>query len=340
MSEAKLNIVGGGKDVGDEELRQWLENYIADHPHLTTVVLSRSDHIGYSRPTLDAYLNGTYFLPKVGGGLGVNPKNTSLEEKIRNYREKVDGAVRSGVRLGFSETILWQKFQYLCKLAVEEKLICLGYGSPGVGKSVAIGKYKIGKMTTMPIEILCSPNITAKYFAQKLAMELKLSPHHPIALLEDMICERLSSKRVPRLIIVDQGNYLDIKAIGTICYIWEKTRTPIVLLGTKKLFDLFMKSTETEDIRAQLISRVGWHCVFDELADFEVKSIVRHLLGDRASDAVVKKFFEITRGNHRYLDMLLPRVHSSIKKNEEAIEKGDFTLEEIIDDASTRLMVA
>lgn len=48
----------------DEELRVWLKRYVADHPHHPTAILSRAQYIGISRSALDAYLAGTYFLPR------------------------------------------------------------------------------------------------------------------------------------------------------------------------------------------------------------------------------------------------------------------------------------
>jgi hypothetical protein len=108
MSDAALKIVGGTKNVGDEELRQWLEDYVKDHPHLNTKILSRTDHIGFSRTGLDAYIKGTYFLSVAQGGAGVNPAESNLEKKIRAYREKVGEVVIDGVKKSYLETRLRQ----------------------------------------------------------------------------------------------------------------------------------------------------------------------------------------------------------------------------------------
>lgn len=338
MSEAKLKIVGGTAKLGNEELRLWLENYIKDHPHLSTIELARSDHTGVSRTALDAYINGTYFVPKESGGQGVNPAKSNIEKKIQAYREKVEGVVRGGIKTSYLETRLWQQFQYLCKTAIEEKAIVIGYGKPGVGKSRALQQYKTEKMTTMPIEILCSRNITPRYFVQKIAKEIGLSDRPPTAQLEDLIADKLK-KGAPRLCIVDQANYLDERALGTICYLWEKTRMPTVLLGTKDLFELFMQSSLTEDVRVQLSSRIAWHCPFVELSVEEVKSIVRQLLGRYATDSIVKQILDITHGNHRHLEMMLPRVNAILDANEELLGKGEVQVETLVQKAGRRLMI-
>lgn len=338
MNNSKLQIVGGTKMVGNEELRQWLEDYITNHSHLSTVELSRTDHIGVSRTALDAYLKGTYFVSKEMGGHGVNPENTQIEKKIQLYREKVEGVVRGGVRNGYLETRLWKQFEYLCMTAINERAIVIGYGKPGVGKSRALQQYKTEKLRTMPIEILCSRNVTPKYFAQKIAKEIGLKPRHSLAELEDLIAEKLI-KGAPRLLIVDQANYLDEKSLGTLCYLWEKTRIPIVLLGTKDLFDLFTESSLTEDVRRQLSSRVAWHCPFVGLEIGEVKSIVKTMLGKYATNDVVQQILEITHGNHRHLEMILPRVEAIFTANEDSLNRGDVQIETLIQKAGARLMI-
>jgi len=333
----KLKIAGGAQNVGDEELRIWLKNYVEEHPHLTTVILARLDHIGASRTALDAYINGTYFVSKELGGHGVNPKNTQVEAKIRAYREKVEGTVRHGYINSFLETRSWLQFQHACKTAIEENVIVVVYAKPGVGKSRCLQEYSTVKMTTMPIQILCSANITTRYFAQKIARECGVDDKLPTAQLEDKISERL--KRNPRPLFVDQANYLNEKALGTICYLWETARIPIVLIGTKDLFELFMTSRLTQDVRAQLSSRVAMHYPLMELSVEEVKTICKRALGEHATAETVQKIFSTTNGNHRHLDMLLPRVSASIRKNEEEIEKGNVLIPVLVERASSRIML-
>lgn len=338
---SKLKIVKGEYYEPDEKLRQWLEKYIEDHPHLPTSELERDDHVGYSRTALDAYLKGTYFLPKSSGGVfNIPPKKSRIEDKIRDYRDRMEGVIRHGVRDSFIPTRLWQQFQFLCKTAIEEKAIVIGYGKPGAGKSRALLQYKTEKMQTNPVEIFCSANITTRYFIQKIAKEIGVDTRPPTAQLEDMVAEKLR-KGPTRLLFVDQANYLNEKSLGTICYLWEKAnRNPIVLIGTKDLFDLFMSSRMTQDVRAQLTSRVAWHCPFVELDISEVKSIVTAMLGKRANTAVIEQIHNITGGNHRHLNMMMPRLTGIVRKNEQKIDDGSYLLEEIVAEAGMKLLVA
>ena len=334
----QLKIVGGGASVGDEMLRLRFDAFIKSHPHLTTLVLSRADYIGMSRTTLDAYLNGTYFVPKESGGLGVNPKNTQIEAKIRAYLDKAEGVVKDGYTSTFLETRSWMQFQHACKTAIEEKVIVVVYAKPGVGKSRCLQEYKTERMTTMPIDILCSANITTRYFVQKIARAVGVDDRAPTAQLEDLVGEKLK-KGIPRPLFVDQANYLNEKALGTICYLWELAKIPIVLIGTKDLYELFTTSRLTQDVRAQLSSRVAMHYPLMELSIEEVKTICKNSLGPNATDATVAKIFNITNGNHRHVNMLLPRLNASAKSNAAGLESGAIAMENLVERAASKIMV-
>ncbi|HEV7700509.1 MAG TPA: ATP-binding protein [Pyrinomonadaceae bacterium] len=335
--KGSIHIVGESKSIGDEELRLWLQGYLDEHPHLSTTELSRSDHIGLSRTVLDAYLNGTYFLGKVAGGHGVNPANTKSEQAIRNYRDRVEGVIRHGYKTTFLETRSWKQFQHACKTAIEENVIVVVYARPGVGKSTCRRKFSASNMKTRPIEILCSTNITTKYFVQKIAREVKVADNKNTAEMEDLIAEKL--KKNPRPLFVDQANYLHEKALGTICYLWEQAQMPVVLIGTKDLFELFNKSTLTEDVRVQLSSRVAMHYPLMDLSIDEIKTIVTGVLGPKATPQVIKQIADATHGNHRHLDMVMPRLAALIEVNEERIARGETQVEDLVDRAVARLMV-
>ena len=337
MTEKKKLQIVGKQQQWDEELRRWLAAHMEEHPHLTAGVLSRSDHIGVSRTALDQYLEGTYFLPKASGGTGVNVEGSKVEHRIRAYRERVEGTVRHDYSNKFVETRAWAQLQHACATAINENVIVVAYGKPGVGKSRCIQEFALRKMTTSPISILCSANITTRYFVQRLARALSLNETLPTAKLEDAIAEKL--KKNPRPIFVDQANYLNEKALGTICYVWEIARIPVVLIGTKDLYELFTTSRLTEDVRAQLSSRVAMHYPLAELLVAEVKAIIQRALGKDATEEVISMIYNVTGGVHRHVDMIVPRINELRKRNEEKLARGEVTMGDIITTAGRRLMV-
>jgi DNA transposition AAA+ family ATPase len=333
--DQKLKIVGGGPPW-DEDLRQWLIKHMKEHQHLTTLVLSRSDSIGVSRTALDYYLEGTYFLPRESGGQGVKPGSSKIEKQIRAYRERVEGTVRHGYANTFVESRSWVQLQQACATAIAENVIVVVYGKPGVGKTRELTEYAVKKMTTSPVMILCSPNITSRYFVQKLARELGLDDTPVTARLEDNIAEKL--KKNPRPIFVDQANFLNEKSLGSICYLWDKARMPVVLAGTTLLYERFTTSTLTEDVRAQLSSRVAMHYPLAELSIAEVKAIIKRALGDEATEEAISLIYNVTGGIHRHVDMILPRINELKQRNRDKLERGEVSLLDVINAAGRRLM--
>jgi DNA transposition AAA+ family ATPase len=335
----KIQLVGGQVSLGDQELLQWLRKYCEEHPQHDTVVLAREQFIGVSRTALDAYLGGTYFLPKDNGGNGVDPKNSKIETAIRRFREQVEGTVRHGYANSFVESRTWMQLQQACNTAITENVIVVVYGKPGVGKTRSLTEYATAKMkSTLPIQILCSRNITTRYFVQKLARALGLDDRPPTAKLEDLIAEKL--KRSPRPIFVDQANYLNEKALGSICYIWDITRVPVVLVGTTDLYNLFNTSRLTEDVRQQLSSRVAMHYPLAELTTAETTSIIKRALGADATDENVAAIINVTGGIHRHVDMIIPRINELKKRNESKLKSKEITMRDIIETAGRRLMTA
>jgi hypothetical protein len=115
--------------------------------------------------------------------------------------------------------------------------------------------------------------IITALFAETLALELGLYDGMKTAKLEVAIGEKL--KRSPRPLFIDQANYLQETALGTVCYVWEKARIPVVLVGNKDLHDLFYRSRLTQDVRALLSSRVALHYLLSELTPGEAKAIIQ-----------------------------------------------------------------
>lgn len=320
----------------DEELRQWLRHYLDEHPHHPTAVLSRAQYIGMSRKALDSYLAGTYFLPKEFGGEGIDRRVSKVEHSIRAYRERVEGSSRHGYTNTFVETRAWLQVQQACATAINENAIVVVSGKPGVGKSRCLTEYTVRKMTTAPISILCSPNITVRYFVQKVAQQLKLDDQATTSKLEDKISEKL--RRYPRPLLVDQANFLKEKGLGSLCYIWEVARVPIVLAGTQALHTLFTTSRLTEEVREQLSSRVAMYYPLPELTLPEAKAIIERGLGADATDEVVAQIVTVTGGIHRSVDMILPRILELKERNRKKLESGKVTMKQIITVAGTRVM--
>jgi DNA transposition AAA+ family ATPase len=336
MKERKRESATNGA-AWNEELRAWLEGYVRRYPHHSTDVLSRSQYIGVSRRALDAYIAGTYFLPKEQGGEGQDPRTSTIENSIRVYRERVEGTVRHGYANTFKRTRVWEQVGQACDVAINENVIVVIYGRPGIGKSRSLTEYALQKLRTAPVMVLCSRNVTPRYFVQCLAKELRIEKQWTISDLEEAVADRLA--RYPRPLFIDQANFLHERSLGTVCHLWELARIPVVLTGTKALYELFTRSKLTEEVRDQLSSRVALHYLLSELTLAEAKAIIRQALGEEATDEVVAQIYSLTGGVHRHVDMILPRLFHLKELNARALAEGKVKLSQLIALAGSRLMV-
>lgn len=226
--------------------------------------------------------------------------------------------------------------QHACQTALNEHAVVVIYARPGIGKSRCLMEFAARQMATAPIAVLCSANVTTRYFVQKVAQALKLSDRAATAELEDRVAEKL--KRYPRPLIVDQANYLNEKGLGAICHIWEVARVPVILSGTKALYEKFSSSRLTEEVREQLSSRIALYYVLQELTLAEAKAIIERGLGADATEEAVAQIMTITGGVYRHVDMILPRILQLKASNQQKLAAGQVTMREIIRVAGARLM--
>lgn len=313
----------------DDGLRLWLKRYIEEHPHHNTDVLSRDQYTGISKPALDAYLDGTYFLPKGAGGKGVDPRRSNVEERIRAYKLKVEGGRRGKP---FAETQTWWHIVMACETAIKEDSIVVVHGRPGIGKSRCLHEFCLRKMTTDPIYVLCSKNIKTRYFAQKIARAVKVSDKTSIAEMEDNIAAKLRKNKRP--IFIDQANYLSEWGLGTVCHIWEVAQVPVVLFGTHNLYEMFFTSRMTEEVREQLARRVQIFYGLPGLTNEEGYAIIKRALGKYATDQLCAQIMSQTGGLYDGVQKALPRI---LELQEQA---DHLKPEEIVATACAKLAIA
>jgi DNA transposition AAA+ family ATPase len=304
QSTSKLQAVAE-KAAWDENLRLWLEQHLKE-TGLTTTELARKS--GGSRALYDWYLKCTYFGvpdPKNDNKIRTT-ENSKLEPMLRAYRARIEGP-NSEKSSAFIKTVAYHQIRNAIQTAIEDNSISVAYGNYGWGKTRCRREY-VKKLKTAPVEIFCSPNITTRYFVQKVgrALDSKFPISHAIPRLEDDIVAFLKSH--PRALIVDQANYLRPKALGSICYIWEESGAPVVLIGTQTLYDNFFSLEMTDDERGQLASRVAGKYPITGLDLATVKGICERILGkDNATPQLVKTIWEKVGG--KYIED--PRTHES-----------------------------
>jgi hypothetical protein len=96
----------------------------------------------------------------------------------------------------------------------------------------------------------------------------------------------------------------------------------------------------TQDVRAQLTSRVALNCPLSRLTIKEAKTFVQRALGKEATDQDVAKIMEVTGGIFRGLNFIVPEIDRLKHVNKEKLRAGSITMEDIIVAAGSRLMAA
>jgi DNA transposition AAA+ family ATPase len=334
-STARLQVVPEKTAAWDEGLRLWLVKYL-EETGMSTTEFAR--HCGGSRTMYDSYIKCTYHQQLK------NPEDSKVEKLLRAYRARVEGPNAEG-RSDFVRTIAWHQLRTAIQTAIEENSITLAYGGFGRGKTRCTQEFIYKKLKTPAVHIACSPNITVRYFLQKIAAGLNIKgASWTIPQLEDEIVDYL--KNHPRVVVVDQANYLPPKALGSIAYIWEESRAPVTLIGTQTLYENFYSPKMTSDERGQLASRVAMQYPLAGLDLATVKAVCQRVLGNEfATPAVVKQIFERVGGkfndqgdaqtaNFRSLEFRLRRLQRYMKVH------PDKSIDEAMKDVDRMLMAA
>jgi DNA transposition AAA+ family ATPase len=321
----------------EEALRRWLADYVAAHPEHTTAVLARADFIGISKRALDAYLSNRYFLPREEGGEGAHPATSRLEPAVRAFRSRVQSLAQHGNLGDFAETGAWKYLQHACDTAINENAIVVIYGRPGVGKTRCLLEYAGRRLAVLPISLLCSPNTTVTSFIKQLANLVGAPTRQQLHLTEEEIALKL--RRAPKPLFVDQANYLGEQALGTLCFLWERQRLPIILTGTKHLYDTFFQSRLTEEVRGQLSSRIALHYLLPELTQTETRAILQQALGADATEEVITLIHGVTGGVFRSIDMMIPRLLELKQRNHQNLADGTIKMQDLVKTAASRLML-
>lgn len=326
-STARLQVVPEKGAPYDENLRLWLERYLEETGLSTTEFASLC---GGSRTLYDDYLKRTYFGvadPKSGNVR--TTKNSKLEPMLRAYRARVEGP-NAAQKTDFVKTTGWHQLRTAIETAIDENSITLVTAVYGNGKTTCVHEFMFKKLKRPFVLILCSPNVTVRYFLQKIARQLfgKNKPlPYTIPELEDLIVEHLTNH--PRVIVIDQANYLPAKALGSITYIWEASRAPVTLVGTPTLRQNFQALGMSSDESGQLASRVAAEYVLTGLDLGTVKGICQRVLGEKTATApLVKRIWESIGGkidkddndlmcaNFRALEFRLRRLKKLMQLNQ------------------------
>ena len=195
-----------------------------------------------------------------------------------------------------------------CEEARREKELVVLYGPPGISKSYSLREYVRRradqgdhKVLLVTANSVTTPRALVHSLSGLLALPTKKQAY---ALVEDAI-DKLQSD--PHLILVDEANHLNVAGLELLRHIHDMTECGMVLVGTKRLYDLFTNGGRKSQDLEQLWSRVGIHDLLPGLTPVELRKIARASLG-KLNEATMGEIQRTTQGSARRLAKLVPRL--------------------------------
>ncbi len=182
------------------------------------------------------------------------------------------------------------------------------YGPPGISKTYSLREYvrrraDAGdhKVLLITANSVTTPRALVLSICRLLALPTRKQTHR---LVEDII-DRLNADL--HLILVDEANHLNVPALELLRHLHDMTECGMVLVGTKRLYDLFTNGGRKSQDLEQLWSRVGIHDLLPGLTPTEVRQIAQASLG-KLNEAAIVEIQRTTRGSARRLTKLVPRL--------------------------------
>ena len=195
-----------------------------------------------------------------------------------------------------------------CEEARRERELVVLYGPPGISKTFSLREYVRrradagdDKVLLVTANAVTTPRALIVSLCQLLRLSAKSASH---VLLENVI-DKLNQD--PHLILVDEANHLNVDGLEVLRHIHDMTECGMVLVGTKRLFDLFTNGGRKSQDLEQLWSRVGIHDLLPGLTPAEVRQIAQASLG-KVNEATVAEIQRTTRGSARRVTKLVPRL--------------------------------
>ena len=195
-----------------------------------------------------------------------------------------------------------------CEEARQQRELVVLYGPPGISKTFSLREYvrqRADQEDSKVLLITVNSVTTPRALVESLCRLLALSTRKPAHALLERVIDQLNCD--PHLIIVDEANHLDVAALELLRHIHDMTECGMVLVGTKRLFDLFTNGGRKSQDLEQLWSRVGIHDLLPGLSASDVRQIATTSLG-HLNEAALQEIQRTARGSARRLAKLIPRL--------------------------------
>lgn len=252
--------------------------------------------IGVSPAQISSFFRGKY-----------SGDNETLIKKIESHYKLVEG--RKNLNTGgvpFVFTSNAKRVYNACGAVHKAGYFGVVVGRAGLGKTYALHNYSDEFRDVVYLEIDQTTNQIE--FLKDLCNELKIDDKGLANTLKKRIVEKI--KGSGRLIIIDQAEYLPIKAMDVLRSIHDQTKVGVLLVG----LPLLWKKINTGDgLNDQITTRVFIKTELNELKETDVEMMVNAFI--QGDEELYKKYMPYCQGNARRLTMLMEHTKRIDGKN-------------------------
>ncbi|HEF9608091.1 TPA: AAA family ATPase [Campylobacter coli] len=200
-----------------------------------------------------------------------------IRDFIANYKDKSEVNITREVLFKSRD---FSMATFVMNEAVNEKEIALIFGEAGTGKTTIIKEFIKNKPQSILIEATCHTSVGV--MLDELFNALKIEANSNNASKLKAIARFLKTNE--KILIVDEAEYLPLKALEDLRRIADFARVPLILVGTEILYkNLMGKNKELK----QLYSRICG------------KWMMKGLSEEESNEFFGKSYFRFTNGNFR-----------------------------------------
>lgn len=219
---------------------------------------------GRSYSSISQYFNGVYSGDCSAIGDALVRAKRLIEEKATEPEAWQDER--------FVETSISKEIFTVLRVARLDRDLAVLYGDPGIGKTRSVTEFADQYPGVLYYECNTLTNITTimRWLCDALHCSITVNPGHLDNAFE-AICEALGTHG-DRLIVIDQAEFLKIKAMDALRSVHDRTHVPIVLMGLPSLFNALQKKHLES---AYILRRVGIRRQLDTPSAEDVETYVR-----------------------------------------------------------------
>ena len=250
--------------------------------------------IGYSTGALSGWFKGSY-----------NADARKLEASLVAWLRRNGYAVDETPGEVYVETRASQTAVRACTVAHEEGALAAIVGPPGTGKTMGLRAFeRHARAEGIRYVLVTATTVSRSAVAivRKISKALGVSCDSSAALLVDAIIEKLA--RDTAVVIVDEAQHLEVKALEVLRSIHDETRTGLVLCGSEELEDTLQVRGDGRRL-AQLRDRIAQFERTRAMQPIEVAKFVERIVGAEVDDDALAEIHKISRKVPRRLARLL-----------------------------------